>query len=244
MIDRTVANRTLESFQWVRGEEIPFKMSLYMVGLLLPYRAHFHFIIPIPYLLHGLSLPSSDPASIHPCLRNACHLAACSVIGGRWSSLEPYFAARTRGFLDKALMLPTPEHIIHFLWASTLLASYLMRARRIDESFATITSACSISSAFGLLSTYNAEAFQKYHPGQPILPAPTTAAEALHRIWLLHSIFLTDQSLSALTGLPQSFTCEVWTRPSLENGVGIGCTSERLHDAHIQKGIHLSTCGV
>ncbi|KAF8312125.1 hypothetical protein DL93DRAFT_2229250 [Clavulina sp. PMI_390] len=218
MVDSIVAGRTLESFQWVRGEELPLEMSLYLVGLLLPYRAHFHFLVPIPYLVHHFPLPPSDPASIHPCLRNACHLAACSVIGGRWSSLEPYFAAKTRAFLDKVLMLPTPEHIIHFLWASILLASYLMRERRVEESFTTIASACSISSAFGLLSTYNLEYFKEHHPGHPLLPAPTTEAEALHRIWLLHSIYLTDHSLSALTGLPPSSRCEEWTMPSLENG--------------------------
>ncbi|KAF8311305.1 hypothetical protein DL93DRAFT_1498661 [Clavulina sp. PMI_390] len=104
-IDRSVVEHTLNSFRWTRGEALPLSMSLYLIGLFLPYRSHFHFFIPLPRFLHCLSLPLSHPGSIHPCLRDACHLAACSVLGGRWTSLEPYFLARTRRFLDEVLLV-------------------------------------------------------------------------------------------------------------------------------------------
>ncbi|KAF8312122.1 hypothetical protein DL93DRAFT_2098457 [Clavulina sp. PMI_390] len=54
--------------------------------------------------------------------------------------------------------------------------------------------------------------------GEALLPPPATEAEALHRIWLSHSLFLTDWSLSALSGLPCSLDAhERWT-PSFDTG--------------------------
>ncbi|KAF8312123.1 hypothetical protein DL93DRAFT_1347783 [Clavulina sp. PMI_390] len=217
-IDRAIAERTLDSFRWVKGEELPLSMSLYLIGLLLPYHSHFHFFIPLPYFFHGLLLPVAHPASVHPCLRNACHLAACSIIGGRWATLEPYFAERTRNDLDEALMLANTEHTLHFLWASTVLASYFARARRVQESFTVISAACAMSVACGLLSAHNPQSERGHQPGDHfMLPPPASEAEALHRLWLGHSLFLTDWSLAALTALPPSYACHERFEPSFEN---------------------------
>ncbi|KAF8309901.1 hypothetical protein DL93DRAFT_1689307 [Clavulina sp. PMI_390] len=214
-IDRSVIERTLESYYWEKGEELPLPMSLYLIGIFLPNRAQFQFFMPLPQFLHSIALPPSDPASIHPCLRNACHLVACSILGGRWASLEPYFAERTRRFLDQALMWADRDRITHFLWATTLLASYFMRARRIKESFLAITSASQFATACGLLSTHNEGVEASYQPDEFLLPPPVTEAEALSRLWLAHSIHITDQSLNALTALPWSFVCdERWTPAS------------------------------
>ncbi|KAF8311394.1 hypothetical protein DL93DRAFT_1484159 [Clavulina sp. PMI_390] len=172
--------------------------------------------MPIPNFLHCLSLPPSHPASIHPCLRNACHLVACSIIGGRWAALEPYFAKRTRRFLDEALMLASRKHIAHFLWATVLLASYLARARRVEESYVLISSASHLLGAAGLSSTHNPEIEHDYIPDQFLLPAATTEAEALERGWLAQSVFMTDRALSVLTGYPGTFVSNMRWMPSMD----------------------------
>ncbi|KAF8304900.1 hypothetical protein DL93DRAFT_413001 [Clavulina sp. PMI_390] len=215
-VRRLIVERTLDSFSWVRGQELPLSMSLYLIGIFLPYRSHFNFFIPLPYFLRCLSLPQSHPNSIHPSLRNACHLAACSILGGRWSQLEPHFAQITRQFLHAALVLPNPQQVIHFLWASSLMASYLARARRIEESYMVITPASYMALACGLLCTHNPEFEDNYNPRQFLLPPPVTEEEALHRIWLAHSVFTTDQSLSVLTGIPGCLMCNGRWRPSTE----------------------------
>ncbi|KAF8311313.1 hypothetical protein DL93DRAFT_2169184 [Clavulina sp. PMI_390] len=218
-IDRLVVERTMDAFQWTQGEALPLSMSLYLIGLFLPYRSHFQFFMPLPYFIHCLSLSHSDPASIHPCLREACHLAACSILGGRWASLEPYFLARTRRFLDEILLVADLQHITHFLWASSLLASYLARARRIKESYAVSTTAYCISRACGFLATLCLPGQAEYGEESYLIPPPTTEAEALDRLWLMHSLFLLDRTVHTLAGLPTSSLCPKIQKPWLEDFV-------------------------
>ncbi|KAF8310833.1 hypothetical protein DL93DRAFT_1562781 [Clavulina sp. PMI_390] len=184
--------------------------------IFLPYRSHFNFFIPLRNFLRRLALPPSHSASIHPCLRNACHLAACSVIGGRWSYLEQYFAERTRHFLDEALMLADPEHLTQFLWASVILASYFTRVGRVEESFAVISPASHLGAACGLGSTHNPDVEDDYQPDEFLLPAPTTEDEAFERLLLSKSIFITDWSLNMLTGCPATFVCDDRWIPCLD----------------------------
>ncbi|KAF8306833.1 hypothetical protein DL93DRAFT_164948 [Clavulina sp. PMI_390] len=186
------------------------------MGIFLPHRSHFNFFAPIPDFIRHLSLPTSHPNSLHPCLRHACHLAACSIIGGRWSDLEPYFAERTRYFLEEALMLASPEHITQFLWASVILASYFTRGRRIKESYAIISPAGHLAMACGLLSCHDSDIEPDYRQDQFLLPMPATEAEALERLWLAHSVFITDWSLNILTGCPGTFVCDERWIPSLD----------------------------
>ncbi|KAF8310888.1 hypothetical protein DL93DRAFT_2169450 [Clavulina sp. PMI_390] len=193
-------------------------MSLYLTEIFLPYRLHFNFFIPLPNFLRRLSLSHSHPESTHPCLRNACHLAACNVLGGRWADLEPYFAERTRQFLEEALMHADRDHITQFLWASVLLASYLLRARRVRESYAVISPASNLSMACGLSSSHNTESEPEYRPDQFLLPPPASETEALERIWLASSIFMTDHSLSLLMGCSGTLVCDPRWRPDMDEG--------------------------
>ncbi|KAF8306986.1 hypothetical protein DL93DRAFT_2159673 [Clavulina sp. PMI_390] len=205
-VNRTVVEWTLGSFQWTKGEELPSSMSLYLIGLFLPHRLHFQFFFPVKSFLSCLSLPSSHPASIKPCLRNACCLAACSILGGRWTPLEAYFIQRTRYLLNQTLMLADPAHFAQYLWASALLASYFTRSRRLEESFAVMAAVSPLAKACGIFTTPDAETI--YNPGDFLLPPPTTEAEALNTIWLAHSLLMVDRSLSAIAGFPQSLVCE------------------------------------
>ncbi|KAF8308635.1 hypothetical protein DL93DRAFT_1868254 [Clavulina sp. PMI_390] len=219
--ERSIVEHTLDSFRWVRGQELPLPMSLYLIGIFLPYRSHFNFFMSPPNLLRRLSLDSSHPESLHPCLRNACHLAACSALGGRWGDLEPYFSGRTRSYLNEALANPSSEHMTQYLRASTLMASYLLRARRLEETYMIITPTCYLAAACGLLCSHNPEVEDNYQPDRLLLPPPATEDEALDRIWLAHSIFITDHSLSVLTGIPGSFLCGNRWGPSMENAEGV-----------------------
>ncbi|KAF8313474.1 hypothetical protein DL93DRAFT_1175316 [Clavulina sp. PMI_390] len=245
-IERSIVERTLASFQWVRGEEIPLAMSLYLIGIFLPYRSHFNFCAPLPNFLRRLSLPTSHPSSIHSCLRSACHLAACSVLGGQWTHLEPYFVQLTRHFLHDVLTCAGREHFTQFLWASSLLACYLARAGRVDESLAVITPASSLAMACGIASSHNPEFEDDYKSDQYLLPAPVTETEALDLIWLAYSIFMTDQYLSVLNGCPGTYLChERWRRPFVEaqglySSFKVKMTSETELSKIWQSDLHLN----
>ncbi|KAF8320880.1 hypothetical protein DL93DRAFT_1746854 [Clavulina sp. PMI_390] len=202
-IHRTVVEYTLASFQWTKGEELPIPMSLYLVGLFLPHRSHFQFFFPLSRFLARLSLPSTHPDSVHPCLRNACHLAACSILGGHWSSLETYFIQRTRYFLGQIIMLVDFQHFTQYLWASSLLASYFVKARRLEEAFVIIAAASQLAKGYGLLSICPLDRDDSY---DGVLPTELrTHDESLDLLWLLQSLFMVDQSLSTLAAFPLSF---------------------------------------
>ncbi|KAF8293676.1 hypothetical protein DL93DRAFT_859284 [Clavulina sp. PMI_390] len=215
-VETSIMEHTLESFQWAKGEELPLPMSLYLIGIFLPYRSHFNFFIPLTHLLRVLPLPTWHAESLHPCLRNALHLAACSILGGDWKLMEPYFADRTRHFLERALMLVNQRHIMDYLWASCLLATYFARERRLEESYTIIAPASYFAIACGLVCTHNPEYEDHYDPHDYLLPAPVTETEVLLRLWLAHSVFTTDQMLSTLTGLPSCVSCDSRWTPSME----------------------------
>ncbi|KAF8320885.1 hypothetical protein DL93DRAFT_2224587 [Clavulina sp. PMI_390] len=214
-VDRGVVKHTLSSFRWTMGEELPFPMSLYFIGLFLPHRSHFQFLIPLPFFVSRLSLSSSHPDSIHPCLRNACHLATCSLLGGDWTFLEPYFLQRTRYFLEQILVFADCEHFIDYLWASSLVASYFVRARRLQEGFVVIAAASQLAKPCGVFSISNLNC--DVGPTKFLLPRPTTQVAALESIWLLQSLFMVDQSLSTLAAFPPNFIREDYLIPSFDH---------------------------
>ncbi|KAF8317095.1 hypothetical protein DL93DRAFT_2077244, partial [Clavulina sp. PMI_390] len=172
-------------------------MALYLIGLFLPHSEQFHFFMDIPYFLHCLSLPPSHPESIHPCLRYACYLGACNLLHGRLASHQAYFLERTRHYLDQSLMFA--DRITHFLWASMILACYFGRVRRLPESFVIRSSAARLASACGLSQNTAAVEEDDCQPSGFLLPPPRHQAEANDRIQLAYSIYISDQSLAAMS---------------------------------------------
>ncbi|KAF8317626.1 hypothetical protein DL93DRAFT_2226192 [Clavulina sp. PMI_390] len=203
LIHRSAVERALDSCQWDEGDhgDVSPIASRYLISLFLPHRSRFHFFMDVPYFLNCLSLPSSHPESIHPCLRYACYLAASIMTGGRLTLLQPYMLARTRHFLDQSLMFA--DRLPHFLWGSMILASYMVgRARRLEEAFAIVSSAARFASACGLTRNPIADPGYDY-----LLPPPRDKAEADDRARLARSIYLTDQILSTLSGFHPTFLC-------------------------------------
>ncbi|KAF8301045.1 hypothetical protein DL93DRAFT_2090880 [Clavulina sp. PMI_390] len=149
----------------------------------------------LPYFLHCLSLPPSHPESIHPCLLNACYLAACESSGGFLATLQPLFIQRTRYFLNQSLM--DADRISHFLWASVVLACNLGRRRRYDETYAVVSSAALLVSALGRSGLGSPL-------GESLLPPPKDEIEAIDGIRLAYSLYITDQTL-VLAGYPATF---------------------------------------
>ncbi|KAF8312238.1 hypothetical protein DL93DRAFT_1327861 [Clavulina sp. PMI_390] len=179
--------------------------------LFLPYHRHFYFFTNVPYFLACVSLPPSHPEAIHPCLLNACYLAACVAGGKAYADLQPYFIMRTRHFLDEALMFA--DRIMHFLWASMLLGNCLARSRRMQEWYTVVSSAAQFASACGLRLTHTPDGVPKPDDAcrdEALLPPPKDEAEAIDRIRLAHSIYITDQSMTTLTALPQTFSWDMW----------------------------------
>lgn len=165
-----------------------------------------------------LALPQSHPESIHPCLLNACYLVACCLAGGSFAALEPVFVERTRHHLHQSLAYA--DRLTHFLWASIILGSYFARVRRLQESYAVISSAARFALACGLDGSEPGP-LDVNSPGSPqssssyfsdgsdnnrfLLGPPKDHAEALERVRLAHSIYLTDRSLAMLSGYPSAF---------------------------------------
>ncbi|KAF8306988.1 hypothetical protein DL93DRAFT_2232343 [Clavulina sp. PMI_390] len=113
-------------------------------------------------------------------------------------------------------MLADREHFVQYLWASTLLASYFARARRLQESTVVIAAACQMANACGIFTVAGAEIETVYDPGELMLP-PTTEAEASNVIWLAHSLFVVDQLLCAIAAFPPSLVREQYLIPSFEH---------------------------
>ena len=167
----------------------------------------------VPYFLRCFSLPPSDPESIHPCLLNACYLAACAGGGPILATLQPFFIQRTRHFLNQALMYA--DRILHFLWASIVLTCHLARRRRLDESYAIISSAAHFASACGLTDGIRTMEGVDYQVGERLLPPPKDETEAIGRIRLAYSLYITDHSLAALAAYPATFSYdEKWASRS------------------------------
>ncbi|KAF8317643.1 hypothetical protein DL93DRAFT_513808 [Clavulina sp. PMI_390] len=200
LIHRTVVEHALDSCQLVsEDDDLPPLASRYLISLFLPHRSRFHFFMDTSYFLHSLSLPSSHPESIHPCLRYACYLAACIMTGGRLASLQPYMLARTRHFLNQSLMFA--DRLPHFLWASMILASYMIgRMRRLEEAFAIVSSAARLASACGLTRNPHTSREDDY-----LLPPAKDDAEAEDRIRLARGIYLTDQILATVSRFYPTF---------------------------------------
>jgi hypothetical protein len=162
--------------------------------------------------LELLTLRPENPESIHPCLLNSIYLAACCLAGGRLAMFEPLFVERTRHYLQQSLAFA--DRLAHFLWASIIFGSYLARVHRLQESYAVISSASRFALACGLDGS-DLDEFDSNNddPGRSdgtgtcrwLLPPPKDYTEALERIRIAHSIYLTDRSLAMLSGYPSAF---------------------------------------
>ncbi|KAF8317630.1 hypothetical protein DL93DRAFT_2165489 [Clavulina sp. PMI_390] len=120
------------------------------------------------------------------------------MVGGDLNSLQPYMLARTRDFLNESLALA--DRLPHFLWASMILGSYLGRMRRVEEGFVVISSAARLASACGLTRDPAANIEYDY-----LLSPPKDGLEIAERVRLAHSIYITDQVLSTLSGLRATY---------------------------------------
>ncbi|KAF8309880.1 hypothetical protein DL93DRAFT_2085011 [Clavulina sp. PMI_390] len=211
VISRDNIESQLSLHQWSGLDDLPPSMSRHLIHLFLPYRSHYYFFMDLPYFLHCLSLPSSHPESIHPCLLNACYLAACESSGGVLTSLQPFFIARTRHFLNQSLMYA--DRITHFLWATVVLACNFGRRRRLREGFAIVSSAALFVSASGRIGVDNP-------PGERLLPSPKNETEAIDGIRLAYSLYITDQTLTALAATPTTFSYDDrWASPSGQRNI-------------------------
>ncbi|KAF8312245.1 hypothetical protein DL93DRAFT_2168536 [Clavulina sp. PMI_390] len=197
--------------------DIPLNLSRHLISLFLPYRRYYYFFMDTSRFLECISLPPSHPKSIHPCLLNACYLGASLVYGEAFSFLQPFFLRRTRYFLSQSLMWA--DRLTHFLWASVILGCYFARVRRMEECFAVVSPAARLASACGLRFNRNSaggmDSESRIESEGALLPPPSDMVEAMDRIWLAYSVYITDQSMSTVTSFPATFPCDSWPPTSL-----------------------------
>ncbi|KAF8304936.1 hypothetical protein DL93DRAFT_411836 [Clavulina sp. PMI_390] len=201
----TVVEYNVNPHQWAGLDALPMRSSLDIIDLFIPHREHYYFFVDVPYFLHCAARPPSHPESLHPCLLNACYLAACASNQGELAVLKPYFLHRTRYFLQQALMLS--DRITHFLWASIIFGCFLAQERRLEESFAVVGAAGRFAVACGLCvpNVRNAHGIDDLDNAAYILPPPKDEAEMIDRIRVAHSLYLLDQTLPVLGKYVPSF---------------------------------------
>ncbi|KAF8309001.1 hypothetical protein DL93DRAFT_2086164 [Clavulina sp. PMI_390] len=197
LIERGIADE-LKWYRLAGIEELSLSLSLQLIHLFLPNRAHYSLFINLPRFLHRASLPSSDPGSIHPCLLNVCHLCACTSDNGL-ASFQPYFLQRTRYHLQQSLMFS--DRITDFLWASIVLGCFYGRERRLAECAAIVGSTTRFAIACGLdlPSNYMKGMHNSYVP-QQLLPPPKDEIDADDRLLLAHSIYVWSHALPFICG--------------------------------------------
>ncbi|KAF8309034.1 hypothetical protein DL93DRAFT_1796751 [Clavulina sp. PMI_390] len=207
-------------------EELPLSLSLHLIELFLPSHAVYYFLVDVPHFVRRVSLPSSHPDSIHPCLLNVCYLAACTNQGGELTQFKPLFLRRTRRFLQQSLMFA--DRITHFLWANVVLSVFFAKERRLLESITTASAATHFAVACGLsLPGSPVSQHNNSITNDNLLPSPIDADEADDRVRLSHAIYLGIQAFPQLCGYPPTFPFEdCWSPISQE-------ASLRLQDGKV-----------
>ncbi|KAF8309040.1 hypothetical protein DL93DRAFT_1799909 [Clavulina sp. PMI_390] len=204
---QSVVVEELRSYDLERLENLPPSLSVPLINLFLPFRSHYYFLIDISHFTRRLSLSPSHPESIHPCLINACYLAACASNGGSLRSFIPHFLKRTQHFLQQSLM--HADRITQFLWASVIVAVFFGRERRIVEAMVTAGAAIRFALACGLglpgtsMSVNDGSSTSEY-----LLPPPKDKAEADDRTRLAHSIYVAIQAFPQVSGQPSTIPFE------------------------------------
>ncbi|KAF8309047.1 hypothetical protein DL93DRAFT_2170678 [Clavulina sp. PMI_390] len=208
---QTVVEEELVSYDLAKWDDLPLSLSIRLINLFLPFRSHYYFLIDLSRFGHSLPLPPSHPESIHPCLLNACYLAACACNRGGLSPFIPHFLDRTRHFLQQSLMYA--DRIPHFMWANIIMAAFFVKDRRMLEAMTTAGTVTRLALACGLgLPSDSASGIDESTVDEYLLPPPKDQVEADDRIRLAHSIYTGTQGLPHL-GFPASYPFEDWWSP-------------------------------
>lgn len=174
----------------------------------------------IAHFFDALARPPQDPASVHPVLSAAIHLAACRILGGRYSAFEPYFLEQARAYLSESL--EHADRLTHFMWASVIMGSYLEMSCRLNESYVAISSVAQFALACGLDCTKLGESTRAAQ--YPILPPPATLDEATDHAHLAHAVYMVDRSLAVISGLPS-----VFASPAYRHAYGDSDAAKEIH---------------
>ncbi|KAF8305249.1 hypothetical protein DL93DRAFT_362455 [Clavulina sp. PMI_390] len=182
-------------------EELPLSLSMNLIALFLPHRANYYLMVDKSYFMDRISLPPSHPDSIHPCLLNACYLAACASVRGGLERFKSCFLQRTRRFLQRSLMFV--DRTTHFLWASLVLGVFYARERRLIECLAWAGSTAHFAIACGLdLPREPALGDKDLDSSRYILPPAKDENEADDRSRLAQAIYVGAQGFPILCECP------------------------------------------
>ncbi|KAF8309046.1 hypothetical protein DL93DRAFT_1797617 [Clavulina sp. PMI_390] len=208
---QTVAEEELHSLDLSNLEHLPFSLSIRLINLFLPFRYHYFFLTNISHFTCCLPLPPSDPDSIHPCLLNACYLAACACNRGGLSAFIPHFLDRTRHFLQQSLMFA--DRITQFLWANIILGAFFGKERRILEAVTAAGALTRFTLACGLgLPGDSITGTKGSSTIESLLPPPKDQAESDDRVRFAHALYAAGQGLPHL-GQPAAWPFEDWWSP-------------------------------
>ncbi len=192
----SVSHSSIQS--WIYDTDL--NLATHSTRILLPFRCHFHFYIFIPRFLYHVRLPPSHPESPHPALLNAIFLAACNIGGDSMSAYEPLFLARIRPCLEQSLFMN--DRLVHFMWASVILACYYTRVGRVVEAHHALSGAVRFAESAGCHS-------ESVESQSTLIPPPTDDIEKLERANLWCALTLCEASISIVAGLPPSAPVDV-----------------------------------
>ncbi|KAG9126391.1 hypothetical protein FRC07_003606 [Ceratobasidium sp. 392] len=202
-------NVPLTLLPWHSAEgwsKLPAESHDFMVDTFMTYLPKSYLQVHYDRFSQMLVLPENDPRSIHPALISAIYLLACYHWSDSLSSYEETFLAQVRASMAESLS-KTDRLFTGFIQPGILVAEYLINRGRFREAYHQIIQITRFSLDCNLHKITSAV----WRPDMPtgpggLLPAPADGIELGERILAFWAVFMLDQRICLIMGLPSSFS--------------------------------------
>ncbi|KAG8694505.1 hypothetical protein FRC08_008444 [Ceratobasidium sp. 394] len=202
-------NVPLTLLPWHSAEgwsKLPAESHDFMVDTFMTYLPKSYLQVHNDRFLQTLTLAENDPRSIHPAMISAIYLLACYHWSDSLSTYEETFLAQARASMAESLS-KTDRLFTGFIQPGILVAEYLINRGRFREAYHQIIQI----TRFSLDCNLHKITSPIWRPGMPtgpggLLPPPTDTIELGERILAFWAVFMLDQRICLITGLPSSFS--------------------------------------
>lgn len=123
------------------------------------------------------------------------------------SGYEPLFLSHTRSHLEHSLAYV--DRLVHYMWASVILASYYMRVGRVMEAHNTVSATVYLAVGAGLHGSIRPDEQRQPREGGLLALPPADAIDSLERVNLWYGLVLCETSIGLGTGFPSSVPVDV-----------------------------------
>ncbi|QRW15432.1 Fungal Zn(2)-Cys(6) binuclear cluster domain [Ceratobasidium sp. AG-Ba] len=186
--------------------KLPDETHNFMVDTFMTYLPKSYLQIHPDRFLQALVLPENDPRSIHPAMISAIYLLACYHWSNSLSDYESAFLTQARASMSDSLS-KTDRLFTGFIQPGILVAEYLINRGRHREAYHQIIQI----TRFSLDCNLHKITSPVWRPDMPtgpgrLLPEPSDAIELGERILAFWAVFVLDQRICLIMGLPSAFS--------------------------------------